>query len=522
MKAPIIFIALGLVGFTAIGADEPFTRIYDSVSPISEGSFTNTGWKLVPEDNVSHKFSGHPILTNDKLIVAVRGVGANVYLNTPKGMRHRAYLNYVDLDRRGGIFDSYQILENSSGGVMLKATLKNEAHTAIKFRLTTGEGILEIRSEATKGLMEMDTTSYYVIVPDYFGDDLVFGLEGFHAQPLPAENFFLQLLNDEDGMIMSVWQSREQEAWHTKMFRAADGLHCRTAVSCLEGKSLWFAFIETPGFWESGTTSNLWQESTLSAKSALPFPAKWRCSAVGKDGLADSWDLEKEPPAGTQEKSTLIYPIDRSAATPLTVTVPTDIMRNALGVGPCQYILSCEGMTAEGNPTPNDVMNWIEKQFEQKKEKKVADDIKERLEQMTIHIGEARTRITRYAEFAAQIGKLSGAKESEFGAILNDLDRFTAAGLVATATPARAKQLAGEVAALIGKENSANSSKTIGTQLRDIGAIQDRALARCRMGVRRLKQQGRAMPGTEMKETELAQQIHRLAEQMLQKEGPKK
>lgn len=40
---------------------------------------------------------------------------------------------------------------------------------------------------------------------------------------------------------------------------------------------------------------------------------------------------------------TIIYPINQSADTPLSDFTVTDVVRNTLGVGPCQYILDLEG-----------------------------------------------------------------------------------------------------------------------------------------------------------------------------------
>src|SRR4029077_6083657 len=43
----------------------------------------------------------------------------------------------------------------------------------------------------------------------------------------------------------------------------------------------------------------------------------------------------------------LIYAINRLAETPIQCYTPVDIVRNTLGVGPCQYILDVEGQKQE-------------------------------------------------------------------------------------------------------------------------------------------------------------------------------
>ncbi len=99
----------------------------------------------------------------------------------------------------------------------------------------------------------------------------------------------------------------------------------------------------------------------------------------------------------------LVYAMDRSQATPLTTFTPIDILRGTLGVGPCQYILQTEGLASDANPTPDNVMTWIEKQFSRKKEKKAADEIRQRLAQMVEHIGQADARIDQYGRMFAEV-----------------------------------------------------------------------------------------------------------------------
>jgi hypothetical protein len=193
-------------------------------------------------------------------------------------------------------------------------------------------------------------------------------------------------------------------------------------------------------------------------------------------------------------------------------------MRNTLGVGPCQYILACEGMAAQGDPTPNAVMSWVEKQFEQKKDRKSADDIQERLGVLVHHVAQARARIQGYGEFSGRVRKLVTGKAGSdaFRPIVEDLDRFVAGGVVPTATSERAQQLTGEVAALIGKENSLAACQRLGEQLRIIGAVQDSTLAKCRMAVRRLGAQGKTVVANQPSESGLAREVQAVAEQQLQ------
>lgn len=529
--------------------ETPFTRLFDtaipSVGPLPEEAFNKqTGWRLIPEDKVDHQFSGDAVLLNDKVAVVLRkqGSGAEVYAKGAAGFRSRASVGYLTASFSAtDPLATLKIIENASGAVMVEASSKNNSLTALRFRLTTGEAILEIRSNEGIEFVKVQTRTRYVVVPDYFGDDMVFGVQAFRELALPAENFCLNLIEGGDAIVMNVWQSSEQEAWLGTPAKDKEDLLCSSRIRCLNGKSIWLAFLEGPGIWHAGNAA---------AKDGWkpPFPAKWRCSLVRENGVADSWDLERGPApqaSSSQREEALIksemdqslltsattakegplivYPIDRSSATPLTASCPTDVMRNTLGVGPCQYILACEGLGAQGDPTPNAVMNWVEKQFEQKKEKKAADDIKERLEVMVEHVAQARGRIDRYAKFAGEARQQLANKESSapFRLIADDLDRFVASGLTPAASPERARQLAWKVSALTGTPDALAGCRQLGEQLRSLGAIQDGALARCRMAVRRLKQQGRTLAANQATGAGLAQEVQRLAEQMLQEKPGK-
>jgi hypothetical protein len=558
----LLLVLACLAALSVSGQEEtPFTRLFDTgvaaAEPLAnEVPAQRAGWSLVPEDKVDHQFSGDAVLSNDKLTVVLRkrGGGAEVYSKAASRRVHRATIGPARgessmLEARAAL----KIIENNSGAVAVEAASQGGGPAGLRLRLTTGEAILEIRSDDGLKSVNVLTRARHVVVPDYFGDDMVYGTvapltpalspsagervpEGWvrgqrlssesqssslaAASPrlnlyLPAENFCLNLLDGGDAIVMCVWQSSQQEVWLAGAQAAKETGFLSSAIQCLKGKRIWLAFLESPGIWHAGSVSakDDWKP---------PFPAKWRCDLVRENGVADSWDRDAGPrpeQVGARQQGLLvIYPIDRSAATPLTAICPTDVMRNTLGVGPCQYILAVEGMTAQGDPTPNSVMNWVERQFALKKDKQTAEDINERFDQMTRHVGEARARIERYGQGADQLRKLlaSQPRSEPFGPMVGDLDRFAAAGLAPTASPERARQLAAGVSALIGKDNGLASCRRLGEQLRSIGALQDTTLAKCRMAVRRLKQEARAMAVNQPEAAALAREVQRLADQILQ------
>jgi hypothetical protein len=160
-----------------------------------------------------------------------------------------------------------------------------------------------------------------------------------------------------------------------------------------------------------------------------------------------------------------------------------------LGVGPCQYILQTEGLAAEGDPTPDNVMTNVEKLFARKREQKSADEIREMLQQMVEHVGHAQSRIERYAAFGREVQTL--VNDSSLPSCSDTLAYLQHA--VATASspsepPARAAaRLADAVVAQIGKPSGAAEVARIGRELRALGTRQDSTLAKSRMAVRWLR-----------------------------------
>lgn len=221
-----------------------------------------------------------------------------------------------------------------------------------------------------------------------------------------------------------------------------------------------------------------------------------------------------------------MYPIDRSRSTPLTVFCPIDIMRNTLGVGPCQYVLEMEGLGSETPATPEEVTRWVEKQFQRKRDARASEAVRERLERMTRHVEHARARVEHYREFAQQIRELCVSQEGNEEAsdrarglrrIADDMARCIELRRGATKTPEVARELAEEMVGLIGTENALTECRRLGAELRSIGAAQDNTLAKCRMAVRWLKQQARTAAETDGRAADLASKVQEEAEQMLRK-----
>ena len=546
----------------------PFAYLFDTGAPSPDplplrSLAAKTGWSLVPEDTTEHRFQGDAVLLNDKLTIVLRanGPGAEVYSQTPTGLRPRAVITASPTAATSvtGI-SSVRVIENNPGAVMVDAafeTTPGAAPCSAAYRLTTGQGILEMCAGRQAERLFVWCKTRHVVVPSFFGDDMVFSpatcdLPRFG---LPTESFLLNLIEGGDAMVMCVWRSHRQEA-HAILTGQGDRRAIRGCeIQGGKDKNLWIAFLEQPGIWHERSISAEETNAPIVLEWKRPFDAKWRADLPPSHYVAQSWEFrgEEKPeealpgrrgddsdshcpcwfnedralvrlPADAGRGPILVYPIDRSPATPLTVFCPVDVLRNTLGVGPCQYVLQTEGLASDADPTPDNVMDWVQKQFVKKREVESAGEIKERLRAMTDHVAQVQARIDQYVALVRELQTLCAAQADNEGVrdairtltrILDEMEGTIAAGRETPDPRARAAELAGEIAGSIGKADALTGFERLGRQVRRIGADQDRTLSRCRMAVRWLKQQARMSairsPGT----AELAGEIQARVERFL-------
>ncbi len=603
----VVLVAVALTASTgcettadAAGYDpgSPCTYLFDTGASAAEplpaaAVAAKKDWKVLAEDDTTHKFVGDTVLLNDRLVLVLRGkaAGAELYAQGPSGPVRRAAI--IPVGPGGGLakLSAVRILENNPGAVMVEAGFQTAGGVArLTFRLTTGQAILELRPGEGAEKVRIDAPSRYVAVPDFFGDDMIFAADRV-ASPrlrLPAENFLLHFVDPGECLLMCVWPSSRQQA--TALVGACEKTGTGTSpdaslpgsarggsepvpvfsqalsgeraqriiegseIDCAAGKSLWIGVLEGPGLWHAQPVSAADAPREMVLDWKPPFPAKWRATLAGTSAIGPSWYFRgaedaDEPAAASGERSPccleagralfqvpaaapgtasrapaslVIYPIDRSRTTPLTTFCPIDILRATLGVGPCQYILQTEGLASDANPTPDNVMTFVEKQFAKKKETQSADEMRQMLAEMVGHVDHAHGRIQRYAALARDVRTICQSQSASgitvrateaFRPTLDALDRGLA-GAMSEPAP-RARKLVDEVLGLIGKPDALAECRRLGLELRRLGASQDRALASGRMAARWLRQEALAMAEGSPGSADLAAKVQSRVEETL-------
>jgi hypothetical protein len=144
--------------------------------------------------------------------------------------------------------------------------------------------------------------------------------------------------------------------------------------------------------------------------------------------------------------------------------------------------------------TPDSVADWVEQQFARGRQERRADQIDERLKAAVAHVQWMADRLTGYEGLGTRILAALAGEGPQDDPAAAPLVRL-AAGLRSEATTldyglevtARAAAIAGRLAQLARAGGGADEAAKLCDDLRAVGAAQDRALAKCRLTVRRMR-----------------------------------
>jgi hypothetical protein len=543
--AALVCLVFGAAAPAADGADSqapsPFARLFDTgeagKDPLTAAQVAERrGWTEVPEGTLAHAFKGAAAMLNDRLVVVLRaGADAQeVYSRTAAGLKRRATVAPLPPEPAGHArLESVRILENNPGAVMVEAVCRTRdgRGLSVRHRLTAGQGVIEVRPGDGAAKVYVGGEMRCLIVPDFFGDDMVFLPESLPRQRvgLPAENFLLGLIEDRGAMVVLAWQGRGRAATAVIVQDAGGPAVAGCEIEGARQEPVWIAFLEGAGLWHERPAGPQDADKKVAVDWSPPFPAKWRADVLVGGGFAQSETLAPPPDAGSRVRTLkpgrcIVYPIDRTRETPLTAFTPVDIMRSTLGVGPCQYVLEAEGLASQEDATPDQVMAWLDKQLKRNKSADAAQ-VKERLKAMAEHVGGAEGRIKRYAECVDEVrailaavpaGDAAKSVRQALAPTLDGMQEAIKAGLGVTPAADRAARLAGPLAEVAAKGEAGPEFQRMAAEARSIGAAQERALSKCRIAVRWLRQQCLTLEAGDPEQAAIAMKVRGRAERAVQ------
>jgi hypothetical protein len=513
---------------------DPFVYLFDTGTAASKpwpGSAlaARSGWTTLAEDDLTHRFAGDVAMVNDKLVIVVRrhGPGAEVYSSRAGGWRPRAALMLLTVDgRRVAEEIEFKALENQPGAAVLEVSGRTAdgGRLRVTYRLTTGRAVVEVVPSTDGGRLVVWTRPQWLVVPEFLADDMVFGPQSCQRSRmnLPTEQLLLHMLDGSDAMLMCVWSDGSQPAAALFKDTASNRRLGGCEICCGPERPVWLALLEGAGIWHASADPTTGAAKPARPRWEPPFPANWRLDRLEDGGFATAseWD-DGAAPASPDAPPLLVYPIDRSRETPLTTFTPGDVLRDTLGVGPCQYVLQCEGLADPERPTPESVAANVDRVLRKAPARHDAEQIRRQLDGAVEQVRQAEARIGRYAKFAAEVETLVSA-DANAAATLAELTRSVARFKQIAAADAdssdvgqQARRLADAILALVDDEDPVAELKPLSENLHRLGTRQSRALAGCRLTVRWLREQARTQAAGTSNAAATAREIQTRCEQLL-------
>jgi hypothetical protein len=539
--------------------------VWDTVRPSSapleaKALSAKEGWAEAPSSGSLPAFKGDAVVSNGRLLLVVRkqSPAIELYAARPKGAVARLDLQ---LTGAGGEplerLDRVALVEASKAVAALEVSGKGRGGDEVtaRLRLKRGDVAVQVEPAAGAGRLRVECPGRYVVLPDFFADDIVVDARSLRSDKveLPSDNFVLHLAGQGDGLALCVFENRQQDV---RLTLAGEGVTRTVAASeiAFEGKKIWIALLDGARTWHAHEINAGDAGKILPLDWTMPFPAQWRIDFTRNDGLIDSWEMLLTADKGlgyikpswlaagfetlpvTRQKwntvlgsysypcwtdrlgkgyiqplknralkfngPLVLYPINRVQSTPLDAFTVVDVMRNTLGVGPCEYILDLEGQKSEykGRATCG-VRDALTPIYAANAQVSRRDEVNRILDEGLTFVKHIRGRITRYVDFGHAMRAYLAEQTSahpELGATIDELDKLTAeidarvaARVKEIKTPAhvaamneafRKDVLDDESPAAVGKCKAYTQALVL------IGGSQDELAGECRWVVKSLRQ----------------------------------
>jgi hypothetical protein len=444
-------------------------------------------WTVIPEGERPGSFKGDAVLSNGRVVAVVRRHDSAVDVHGLKlgstEPRFRLRLLTAVGEPAAGV-ERVAVVENTRSSACVEALFQNAkgARIAGRFRIKRGDVSVQTVPGTAAGKLRVECPGRFGVLPDFFADDITIDATrlSVDAIELPSENFFLHLTGEGDAIGMSVFENRQQDIKVT--LSGQNGQRTITGSEIgFEGKPVWTALMEIPKIWHTTELKPADCGKILPLDWKMPFPAQWRVDFTRSNELTDSWEmLLQEQKGGPYIKPSwlgsgeqqidgnrnrwntvlgeyaypcwsdpdrrgylqplrrrvlqfqgpvVLYPINRVSQTPLDAYTVVDVMRNTLGVGPCQHILDLEGQKSEykGQATC-DVRDTLMPIYQNHEQKQKRAQIDQTLDNGLAFVRHIRGRITRYLEFAKAMQQYLAGQEKaypELADFIREMERLT-------------------------------------------------------------------------------------------------
>lgn len=263
-----------------------------SAGPLSPGTIEKKdGWKRAAAGDAP---GGDLVVTNGRLLAVTRRGGPGVDLYS-LGLGRPVFRAALVLPGAAAV-ERATLADLTRGAAAFDVGWKGGS--SVRFRLAKGDPF--VATEAAGAVLRVECPGRFVLLPDFFADDLLFDARRVPLDrlELPSENFLLHFAGNGDAIVMDVFENREQEIRVTLAGKGEERAVTGSEIDFgKKGGRIWVAVLEGEGTWHTVEVGPADKKKVLPLDWRMRFTAQWRADFTRQDGLTDSWDVllpEKE------------------------------------------------------------------------------------------------------------------------------------------------------------------------------------------------------------------------------------
>ena len=457
--------------------------------PSAEALAGKNDWTAIDVGKPAAAFQGDAVLSNGRIVAIVRRQQGVVEIHgiRPDAVTVRMRLRLLTAAGETAVnFNRIALVENTKAAAAVEVNFKTAKGTEVagKFRIKRGEVTVQVEPGTAAGRLRVENSARFVVLPDFFADDITIDAKrlppSLASVDLPSENFVMHLTGPGDAIAMSVFENRQQDVKVTLAEESKQRVVTGSEIA-FEGKKVWVALLDAPGVWHTLDLDAADTGKIIPLGWKMPFPAQWRVDFTRAGDLTDSWEMllqgnkdgdytkpswlgsgDQRLPANRSRWNTVlgrypypcwsdperqgylqplkskvlqfvgpvvIYPINRVKQTPLDAYTVVDVMRNTLGVGPCEHILDLEGQKAElkGRATCS-VRDKLTPIYAAGRQVEQRGEVDKTLDEGLAFVKHIRGRIERYIAFGQKMRTYLAEQRKarpDLGEFIGEMDKLT-------------------------------------------------------------------------------------------------